>query len=126
MWVYYTDLCYILKNKLQIVFFKYLRNIKYSVSHDLVYPNESGSQPNFVSSKHCQEGSNIYTYTAYQARNLTLRAKSKSKSKSKEFTLKVNNINNVNKNKLKSTKSLSPKNKSKSISKTNRSKAKSL
>ena len=126
MWVYYSDLCYILKNKLQIVFFKYLRNIKHSVSHDLVYPNEPGSQPNFVSSKHCQEGSDIYTYTAYQARNLTLRAKSISKSKSKEFTLKVNNINIVNKNKLKSTKSLSPKKKSKSVSKTDKSKAKSL
>ena len=126
MWVYYSDLCYILKNKLQIVFFKYLINIKHSVSHDLVYPNEPGSQPNFVSSKHCQEGSNIYTYTAYQARNLTLKAKSISKSKSKEFSLKVNNINIVNKNKLKSTKSLSPKKKSKSVSKTDKSKAKSL
>jgi hypothetical protein len=115
IWINYTELCYILKNKMQIILIKYVEQIEYSVSHDLVYQNEIGSNPSAVSSKHCQKGSEIDIYEIFIYKNSN--KNSFLKTNSKEFKLKTGNII-VSENKLKSTKSLSLKKKSKSISKT--------
>ena len=116
IWINYTELCYILKNKMQIILIKYVEQIEYSVSHDLVYQNEIGSNPSAVSSKHCQKGSEIDIYEIFIYKNSN--KNSFLKTNSKEFKLKTGNII-VNEKKLKkSTKSLSLKKKSKSLSKT--------
>jgi hypothetical protein len=115
IWINYTKLCYILKNKMQIILIKYVEQIEYSVSHDLVYQNEIGSNPSAVSSKYCQKGSEIDIYDIFIYKNSN--KNSFLKTNSKEFKLKTGNII-VNEKKLKSTKSLSLKNKSKSLSKT--------
>tara|TARA_Y100000389_G_scaffold107577_1_gene104572 strand:+ start:8191 stop:10398 length:2208 start_codon:yes stop_codon:yes gene_type:complete len=115
IWINYNELCYILKNKMQIILVKNVEQIKHSVSHDLVYQNEVGSDPSAVSAKHCQEGSEIDIYEIFIYKNSN--KNSFLKTSSKEFILNKDNIN-INKNKLKSTKSLSLKKKSKSMSKT--------
>ena len=100
---------------MQIILVKNVEQIKHSVSHDLVYQNEVGSDPSAVSAKHCQEGSEIDIYEIFIYKNSN--KNSFLKTSSKEFILNKDNIN-INKNKLKSTKSLSLKKKSKSMSKT--------
>lgn len=83
IFVYYSELYDIIKNKYRIVFYKNTGvTINNTVSHDNAYITHFNSRPSFVSGYHCQEGSNITIYKLYKHANISIFMKSSKSSKS--------------------------------------------
>ena len=70
IFVHYSELSDIIKNKYNIVFYKDTgKKILKTISHDNAYPVHFNSRPDHVGASHCQKGSDIQIHELYKARS---------------------------------------------------------
>ena len=70
IFVHYSELYDIIKNKYNIVFYKDTgKKILKTISHDNAYSVHFNSRPNYVGASHCQKGSDIQIHELYKARS---------------------------------------------------------
>ena len=70
IFVHYSELYDIIKNKYNVVFYKDTgEKILNTVSHDNAYPVHFNSRPDHVGASHCQKGSDIQIHELYKARS---------------------------------------------------------